>query len=73
MKHQEDVNDHLVSQWYGHHRLHQDEVPESRDLRGLRKVSDSERSCQLTTVSDYPASQTNSDSYEDKEDVDFTS
>lgn len=67
------MNDHLVSQWYGHCRLHQDEVPESRDLRGLRKVSDSDRSCQLTAVSDYPASQTNSDSYEDEEDVDFTS
>ncbi|EDR07238.1 uncharacterized protein LACBIDRAFT_328059 [Laccaria bicolor S238N-H82] len=48
-----------VSQWWGHHRLHQDEVPECKDSEKLHKASLIDRSCQLTTPSRIPDSQVN--------------
>ena len=48
--HQEDANTSLVSQWWGHCRLHQDEVLECKSSERMRKVSLINRICQLTSV-----------------------
>ena len=44
-------DDSSVSQWWGHHGLHQDEVPECRSSEKPLKASLINRTCQLTTVS----------------------
>ena len=48
--HQEDANASSVSQWWGHHGLHQDEVLECKSSERTRKVSLIDRICQLTSV-----------------------
>lgn len=54
----EDRNDCSISQWWGHHG--------NRDSRGLQKVSDSDRFCQLTIALSYPTSWMNPNSYVDR-------
>ena len=48
--HQEDANASLVSQWWGHCGLHQDEALECKSSERTRKVSLIDRICQLTSV-----------------------
>ena len=48
--HREDSNANSVSQWWGHHRLHQDEVLECRSLRRRPKVSLIAEIWRLTTT-----------------------
>ena len=48
--HQEDTNASSVSQWWGHRRLHLDEVLECRSLKGRPKVSLITEIHQLTTI-----------------------
>ena len=71
--HQEVMNNHSVSQWWGHHRLHQNEVFECKGTENPLKVSCSNMICQLTTVPRDPITQMNSKHHEDKEDYDLTS
>ena len=71
--HREDDDVHSVSQWWGHRGLHQDEVRENRDVRRPRKVSDSDRFRQLTTVPSRSTSRANPVSCKDEEDFDVAS
>ena len=70
---QEVTNNHLVSQWWGHHRLHQNEVIECRGTGNPQKVNCSDTICQLTTVSRHPIAQMNLKDHEGEEDHGSTS
>ena len=52
--HWEDANASLISQWWGHHGLHQDEVLECKSLIGKHKVSLIAEICWLTTIPRLP-------------------
>ena len=68
--HQEDANANPVSQWWGHCRLHQDEVLECRSLR-RPKVSLIAEICRLTTTPRLPIACTKPTPSEDEVSVDL--
>ena len=66
----EDLDNHSVSQWWGHHRLHQDDVCECRSSIKGPKVSPLNRICQLTKVPRHSIPQLDFRLDEDEKEVD---